>query len=188
MRLFRRPGTPVAPVSAPRTVPIPQTQPQLQPQLRPENLLPALAVAVSTEVERRNNACFAAGTLLHTGTGYKPIERFRVGDPILSRSEVDPNGELEIKVVEEVFVTTGKIVHVHVNGQIIRTTAEHPFWVDGRGWVAAKDMQAGDQLVSHDGQSVAVEQIVDTGESETVYKSANCRLPYLLRRLRRVGV
>ena len=52
---------------------------------------------------RRNNACFAAGTKLLTPDGPKAIEEFKVGDPILSRSEYDPNGPLQEKLVEEAF-------------------------------------------------------------------------------------
>jgi RHS repeat-associated protein len=31
--------------------------------------------------------------------------------------------------------------------QIIRSTVAHPYWVEGRGWVHAEDLQAGDRLI-----------------------------------------
>jgi len=71
--------------------------------------------------------------------------------------------------VEEVFVRTGRIWHLHANRQVIRTTAEHPFWVKGKGWVPTRALQPGDLLSSADGQWVAVEEVYDTGEDETVY-------------------
>ena len=52
-------------------------------------------------------------------------------------SEFDPHGPIELKEVEEVFVRVAPIWNVHVAGRIIRTTAEHPFWVVGRGWIPA---------------------------------------------------
>jgi len=52
---------------------------------------------------------------------------------------------------------------------VIRTTPEHPFWVRGRGWVPAGELKLGELLSSHDGQWVAVEDLLDTGEWETVY-------------------
>jgi hypothetical protein len=52
---------------------------------------------------------------------------------------------------------------------VIRTTAEHPFYVNAKGWVEAGSLQAGDLLSSHDGRWVAVEESYDTGEYETVY-------------------
>jgi hypothetical protein len=130
----------------------------------------ALNVAgVAGNVGALRKACFAAGTPLLTPTGDKRIEQFQPGDLILSRSELDPNGELEAKVVEEVFVRLGQILHLHVGGQVIRTTAEHPFWVQGKGWLPASELQVGDLLNSHDGQWVAVEDLLDTSEYETVY-------------------
>ncbi|MGH9511069.1 MAG: hypothetical protein ACRD2U_02925, partial [Terriglobales bacterium] len=39
----------------------------------------------------RERACFAAGTLLLTRSGYKPIEQFKAGDDILSRPEASPD-------------------------------------------------------------------------------------------------
>jgi hypothetical protein len=60
-------------------------------------------------------------------------------------------------------------LHLHVNGQIIRTTAEHPFFEKLKGWIRAGDLKEGDQLLGHDGQWVAVEDILDTGEWEVVY-------------------
>jgi len=75
--------------------------------------------------------------------------------------------------VEEVFRRWGVIWEVVVSGQVLRTTAEHPFWVRGRGWVAARELRVGDELRSHDGQWVAVEGVRDTGREEVVY---NCRV------------
>jgi hypothetical protein len=114
-------------------------------------------------------SCFAAGTPLLTPEGAKPIEQFRPGDLVLSRAEDVPDGPLEAMVVEEVFVRTGRILHLHAGGQVIRTTPEHPFWVEGQGWTRASELRLGDSLLSHDGQWVAVEEVYDTGEHEPVY-------------------
>src|SRR5262249_35098235 len=61
------------------------------------------------------------------------------------------------------------ILHLHVGGQVIKTTAEHPFWVDARGWVDARDLRQGDLLCGHDGRFLPVEDVYDTGEDEAVY-------------------
>jgi hypothetical protein len=58
---------------------------------------------------------------------------------------------------------------VAVGGRVLGTTAEHPFWVRGRGWVAASQLRVGDELRSPDGQWVAVEGVRDTGREEVVY-------------------
>jgi hypothetical protein len=114
-------------------------------------------------------SCFAAGTPLRTPGGHQFIENFRPGDLILTRSEVDPEGALEAKEVEEVFVNLAPIVHLHVGGQVIRTTGEHPFFEKKHGWVPANTLKPGDWLASLDRQWVAVEEVFETGEYETVY-------------------
>jgi hypothetical protein len=115
------------------------------------------------------NSCFVAGTTLLTDAGEKPIEQFQVGDRILSRPEDNPEGPNETKVVEETFVRTAPILDLRVNGHNIRTTAEHPFYVVGKGWLCAKELQVGDYLASHDGQWVTVEVVTDLREVATVY-------------------
>jgi hypothetical protein len=62
---------------------------------------------------------------------------------------------------------------VAVGGRVLRTTAEHLFWVRGRGWTAARQLRVGDELRSHDGRWLAVEGVRDTGREEVVY---NCRV------------
>ena len=68
------------------------------------------------------------------------------------------------------FVRLAAILHLHVGGQVIKTTAEHPFFVQ-RVWdfVQARELQIGDKLLGHDGRWTAVEDLLDTGEWETVY-------------------
>jgi RHS repeat-associated protein len=113
--------------------------------------------------------CFAAGTPLLTPKGAKLIEEFKEGDLVLSRSEVDPNGPVLPKVVEEVFVRVAPLWDVWVSGHRIQTTAEHPFYVLERGWIPAKELAPGDQLLSHDRQRIRVESVSDSGEVATVY-------------------
>lgn len=115
------------------------------------------------------NSCFVAGTPLLTPDGEKVIEQFRPGDLVLSRSEYDVDGPLEAKVVEEVFVRAGLVLMLVVNGRVIRTTAEHPFYVLGKGWRCAKELRAGDWLVSHEGMPVVLEQVGEPDEVTTVY-------------------
>jgi hypothetical protein len=115
------------------------------------------------------SACFAAGTPLRTPDGSKPIEAFVPGDLVLSRDEARPDGAVEAKVVEEVFVKTGRVLHLHVGGQVIETTPEHPFYAYDKGWVPAMTLAAGDRLLGEDGSWIPVEEGFDTGEYAPVY-------------------
>jgi hypothetical protein len=38
------------------------------------------------------------------------------------------------------FPTRKRIVLVHLSGKAIRTTADHPFYVEGKGWMNAAEM------------------------------------------------
>ena len=52
---------------------------------------------------------------------------------------------------------------------MIRTTVEHPFYVQGKGWRCTGELQPGDVLRSHDGQWLPVEEVIDNGEQSVVY-------------------
>ena len=73
----------------------------------------------------------------------------------------DPEtGETGYKEVADTFVKEkDTLVHVKVDGTEIKTTKEHPFWVEGEGFVEAKDLQPGDTLRLADGKNAAVEKV-----------------------------
>jgi hypothetical protein len=127
------------------------------------------AVGLLGNVSQMLRACFAAGTPLLTPNGWKPIEEFKVGDEILSAPEDDPNGPVEVRRVEEVFVRTSPLLGLTLGGWLVRTTTEHPFYVQGKGWTKAWFLCDGDLLRSHDGQSIPLEYLCGTSPAETVY-------------------
>jgi len=93
-----------------------------------------------------------------------------VGDELASRAESDPGAEIEWQAVEECFRRTGRVLHLHfTDGELIRTTPEHPFWVRGEGWVPAGALKAGDKLSTLSGEWVALREAFDTEQWEPVY-------------------
>ena len=58
---------------------------------------------------------------------------------------------------------------VRVHGKEIETTPEHPFYVDGKGWTDAQELEVGDLLISTDGQLTPLEAIRFTSEKQFVY-------------------
>ena len=82
-------------------------------------------------------SCFTAEMLVDCEGGRRRADEVRKGDRFWSRNELDPDGPVELKEVEAVFVRVAPIKNVHAAGQVLRTTAEHPFHVAGRGWVPA---------------------------------------------------
>ena len=128
---------------------------------------------INAEQERQDShifdPSFAVGIPRLTSEGSQSIEQFRPGDWVLSASEFDPEAPPEPRRVEEVFTHVMPLLHVQVGGQTIRTTTEHPFYVRSKGWVAAKDLQTGDSLRSHDGQWVSVESVAEGQGLAAVY-------------------
>jgi RHS repeat-associated protein len=114
-------------------------------------------------------SCFAAGTPLLTPDGSKPIEQFRPGDWVLAAPEDDPEAPAEPRLVEDVFQNYSPLMELAVGGRAIRTTAEHPFWVRGRGWTGAHQLVAGDQLRSHDGRWVTLHGVKGNQAPAPVY-------------------
>jgi len=73
----------------------------------------------------------------------------------------DPEtGERALKRVVRTFLNeSDELVHVKVNGETITCTPEHPFYVYGAGWVAAKDLKPDYRLVLQNGRDVSVDAI-----------------------------
>jgi hypothetical protein len=122
--------------------------------------------------------CFAAGTPILGEHGARPIEEYKVGDKVWARDENDPRAPLVLRDIEECFVSDSPVWHLHVRGhgeptgvspRVIRTTDEHPFWVEDNGWTAARDLEPGNRILGRDGESAIVEEVYATGVWETVY-------------------
>ena len=102
--------------------------------------------------------CFVAGTPVETEDGQKPIEEIEAGDQVLSTDY--ETGETAYKTVLETYENeTTELIHVHVNGEVIKATPSHPFYVAKFGWTKAADLRAGDILVLSNGEYVVVEAV-----------------------------
>lgn len=117
--------------------------------------------------------CFVAGTLVATPEGLVPIEQIQVGDIVLSRDE--QTGETRYDRVTATFVRQGaEIVEVLVTGEsgeseVLQTTAEHPFWVEGRGWVKVGDLHGGSRFLARTGHGLDLKTVTSNGRLATVY-------------------
>ena len=120
-----------------------------------------------------SGGCFSGDTELMArgewGVGWRRINAITLEDEVLSRPEDDPQALPQWKQVEVLFSRSGFVAHLHIRGEVIRTTLEHPFYVQNKGWMPASELQPGDLLSSHDGRWIAVEEVYDTGDFEAVY-------------------
>lgn len=113
--------------------------------------------------------CFAKGTPVLTPEGERPIDELQVGDLVLARDEGNLEGELHPKRIEAVFRNEAAIVELRVGGQVIRTTAEHPFFVRRRGWTAAAEIRPGDAVSTDAAGWIKVDDVRATSETVPVY-------------------
>ena len=124
-----------------------------------KGLLGADNALKSPETITKAGNCFVAGTEILTVDGVKNIEDVRVGDWVIA-DDPTPPGEIEAKQVLEIFVRqTDALVDLYVDGEVISTTGEHPFWVPDTGWVEAKDLVVGSLLQTGDGRVIDVDQV-----------------------------
>jgi len=112
------------------------------------------------------SSCFAAGTPVVTEFGPKPIESIVRADRVLSQ-DIE-TGELSFKpVLQTTFNRSPGSAIVKLGDEQLTCTPGHPFWVNGKGWRMARELEPGDRFHSVSG-SVDVTG-VDTGEKADVY-------------------
>ena len=154
------------------------------------------ALAVFTSGMTTTMKCFVAGTLILTAEGLKRIEEIKVGDRVLSADTETMISEY--KTVLETFVRrTNEIIHIFIENEEITTTVDHPFWVNGKGFVPAMNLVIGSELINDKGDIVCVENVrretnrdgvevfnfkvedfhtYYVGENGILVHNANCRL------------
>jgi len=90
---------------------------------------------------KKNDHCFAKGTLVTTYFGQRPIERVMLGDKVLT-----PIG---YKYVKEIFIHEDEVYEYDIFGKKIRCTKNHRFYTVNRGWIEVKDMLLSDIILIH---------------------------------------
>lgn len=111
---------------------------------------------------------FPAGTLVATENGPVPIEDVQKGDLVWSADLA--TGELRLNEVTELLCReSDDLYRIDTDGETFRATAEHPIFVEGLGWVPAARLQAGDALVTRDGDALAVQAVEAEPEAAKVF-------------------
>ena len=127
-------------------------------------------VAVFTGAASSTMSCFVAGTMVLTAAGLVAIESLAVGDRIITTNP-DTLETSEKTVLETYVGEATKLVHLTINGEKIVTTDNHPFYVQGRGFIEAGNLLVGDKLISVKGDDLLIEDYhIDlTEEPDLVY-------------------
>ena len=116
---------------------------------------------------------FAAGTPVATPDGPRPIEAIAEGDWVLAKDA--GTGEVRPKRVSVAYDSVhgdGVLLTVRQRDggeEVILTTSEHPFHVEGVDWVRADSISLGDALVTLSGDVVTVRAIEAAIDPLTAY-------------------
>jgi hypothetical protein len=148
--------------------------------------------SLSTHSDNLYPSCgnsFTAGSLVETENGSVPIEDIEVGDRVLGEDpetgeqgyyEVvaltnHPENELLEVTVETIDDSDGSGDGANVTGEatqeVMEVTAEHPIYVEGKGWLLAENLEVGDELRTADDIWAVVLSVasIQLDEPELVY-------------------
>ncbi len=92
-----------------------------------------------------SSSCFAAGTLVHTRAGLRPIEGLRVGDMVLSQ-DVATGSMTYRPVTGALHNPPAETLRIKAGEETIVATKIHRFWRAGKGWALARDLEPGDMI------------------------------------------
>ena len=121
----------------------------------PPDTKPAVATGVAANTAAK--ACsFAGSTLVLMADGTKrAIANVKVGDKVVA---TDPEtGEQEAKTVEHVWVHDDTVTDLVIDGDVITTAEDHPFWsVTDQRFERADELEDGEKVLGADGDAIAV--------------------------------
>jgi hypothetical protein len=111
-------------------------------------------------------ACFAAGTLVQTIDGPRPIESIRIGDQVLSQGTA--TGQLEFQPVLATHCNQpASTLRIAIDGESVVATGIHRFWRAGEGWTMARELKAGNRLRAVGG--IVEVKSIETDKTQPVY-------------------
>jgi hypothetical protein len=87
-------------------------------------------------------SCLAAGTPIWTDAGPVAVEKIKVGDRVLAQDSA--TGELAYKPVMHTTVRfKADLVNLDLRGEMITCSVGHRFWISGKGWTKARNIEPG---------------------------------------------
>lgn len=112
------------------------------------------------------SSCLVAGTLVWTDRGPLAVETVQVGDRVLSQNV--ETGELAYKPVLKTTVRAPRpLLALEIGPQTIHLTGGHVFWIAGKGWRKAREVERG--MLMHDLTGTTPVRSVGTAPPETTY-------------------
>jgi RHS repeat-associated protein len=113
-------------------------------------------------------ACFVAGTPVSTTDGFMPIETLKPNQLVWAYNP--ETNETKLKPVVQTFVReVSELVILTIGDDKIETTTEHPFWLEGKGFIEAGEIQPNDVVRTLSGELKLVETVHLEPRNELVY-------------------
>ena len=121
----------------------------------------------------RKCGCLEAGTLVATPKGLVPIEAIAVGDLVLAQNP--ETGEVAAKPVTDLIRPEPKPLYALAltdaggEAETFHATDDHPWRVEGKGWVETLALQPGDRIDTGSGADMTVASLARTDRIERTY-------------------
>lgn len=103
-------------------------------------------------------ASFKAGTPIWTPQGLRAIESLAAGDTVASR-DAQSYADSQQAIGQTFARRAPNYYALQTEAETLHVTEEHPFWVQGRGWTPARDLQPGDPIASATGDVLVLQAI-----------------------------
>ena len=98
--------------------------------------------------------CFTGNTLIQTENGKVPIETIDIGSRVYSFDAA--SGKYSYKEVTQLISGSSDcLIKININGEIIESTPNHPFFTEN-GWRAAEKLKSGMKILCSDGNMTPV--------------------------------
>jgi len=110
---------------------------------------------------------FSADTTVVTPYGNTRISDLVIGDTVLAFDE--ETGDFVEQEVTATWYHLDDVVELVIDGELVRTTADHPFYTAYETWVEAGDLEVGDHILSAAGDYGRVTSVRTTSEREMMY-------------------
>jgi hypothetical protein len=117
--------------------------------------------------------CFAAGTKVLTREGHKNIEDVEPGDYLLALDENLTGARAYKRVLNTFRNFRDSLVEIKIGRQVINSTPGHVWYVVGKGWTLARNIEEGDEVLTSDGDSQKVSGVRAYEETGFAY---NCEV------------
>lgn len=136
-------------------------------------------------IQEEKQSGFVAGTLVHTDKGLVPIEQIKVGDAVLSKHSSGEGDSIYTPVAgtvefgntpiyrltaiqeetEQRLEAEGRFDIKEEDEEFFFVSANHPFWVVGKGWMNADFLVDEDMLILSSGNKATV---IGKGDSNSI--------------------